>query len=312
MSRLELENILLEDILKHFGHEPVYVKGDSLWYLSPFREERTPSFQVRGSVFTDWGNSEIRGGVLDLCARLWGIPRGDVKTIIEKIRNIDNLSVLPPPLPASPNKKKEEREKVIAHYPMNNARLINYLSSRGVEMSVALRYTNVLVYMNPSRTKKLYGIGFKNQSGGYELRSEYAKRSFAPKDISMIDSFMSEKSQNIVVFEGFMDALSYISHCLRQGKSTNFQSLILNGVGMVQQAIDVLKEYKNMTIYGLLDRDAAGDRATEQLKSLPNFLDRREWIGPHKDVNDKIINDLHLITEKKSSPIKSQHLGKTL
>ena len=42
----ELRKIPLADFLARLGHEPVRRSGNELWYLAPYRGERTPSFRV--------------------------------------------------------------------------------------------------------------------------------------------------------------------------------------------------------------------------------------------------------------------------
>lgn len=37
------------DYLRRMGFNPVKQQGDSIWYCSPFREEKTPSFKVSAS-----------------------------------------------------------------------------------------------------------------------------------------------------------------------------------------------------------------------------------------------------------------------
>lgn len=46
MNIEEAKIIPLEDYLRHMGFTPVRQNGDSIWYCSPLREERTPSFKV--------------------------------------------------------------------------------------------------------------------------------------------------------------------------------------------------------------------------------------------------------------------------
>ena len=41
-----IRGIPIEEFLSRLGHEPVRRHGDECWYLSPSREERTPSFHV--------------------------------------------------------------------------------------------------------------------------------------------------------------------------------------------------------------------------------------------------------------------------
>ena len=61
--------------------------------------------------------------------------------------------------------------------------------------------------------KKLYAIGFENFSGGWELRNSFYKGSLQKKDISIVNlnnENQNETGKRIVVFEGFMDALSFV------------------------------------------------------------------------------------------------------
>ena len=46
MNIEEAKSIQLEDYLRRMGFNPVKQQGDSIWYCSPFREEKTPSFKV--------------------------------------------------------------------------------------------------------------------------------------------------------------------------------------------------------------------------------------------------------------------------
>lgn len=49
MNIQEAKSIPLEDYLRCMGFNPVRQHGDSIWYCSPFREEKTPSFKVSAS-----------------------------------------------------------------------------------------------------------------------------------------------------------------------------------------------------------------------------------------------------------------------
>ena len=116
MMQMNLEDISIDEILSRCGHTPVYQKGSSTWYLSPFREETKPSFQVRGSVFTDWGNPDYKGGVLTLCSLLFDIPRENTKEIFMKLQEISNGVPLGVQTrkDASSATLEKEREKVVA------------------------------------------------------------------------------------------------------------------------------------------------------------------------------------------------------
>ena len=36
----------IEDFLARLGHHPVQRRANAIWYRSPYREEKTPSFKV--------------------------------------------------------------------------------------------------------------------------------------------------------------------------------------------------------------------------------------------------------------------------
>ena len=55
--------------------------------------------------------------------------------------------------------------------------------------------------------KYTMAIGFKNDSGGYELRNPYFKGSSSPKDITTFNNGAKEAT----VFEGFIDFLSFMA-----------------------------------------------------------------------------------------------------
>ena len=53
-------------------------------------------------------------------------------------------------------------------------------------------------------------IGFPNVAGGYEVRNSFFKGCIAPKDITHIRQ-QGEQREKCLVFEGFMDYLSFLT-----------------------------------------------------------------------------------------------------
>ena len=73
MERTDIDTmrqISLADFLARLGHEPVRRSGNELWYLAPYRNERTPSFRVNVAkrLWYDFGLG--KGG--DISSRLPG------------------------------------------------------------------------------------------------------------------------------------------------------------------------------------------------------------------------------------------------
>jgi len=110
--------------------------------------------------------------------------------------------------------------------------------------------------------------------GGWELRNAKTKISNSPKYYSCINP----SKITAIVFEGFMDVLSYFT---LYGYSDDYTYLILNSVGFV--AYVPWADYHNVLYYG--DCDTAGDRALEQIKERVEVADMRYKYHGFKDLN---------------------------
>ena len=137
--------------------------------------------------------------------------------------------------------------------------------------------------------KNYFGIGFKNDSGGYEIRNKYSKICLGKKDVSMIKN----GSENLKIFEGFFDFLSFknIEKSLSDEKS---DYIILNSVSMISKIKNLLKNYKKIELY--FDNDEAGNRAVETLKKeVENVEDGRILYKNFKDLNDWAMSSPKLV-----------------
>ena len=108
--------------------------------------------------------------------------------------------------------------------------------------------------------KNYFGIGFKNDSDGFEIRNAYSKICLGKKDISKIEN----GSKNLRIFEGFFDFLSF-KNVEKYLEKEPADYLILNSVSMINKIKNSMENYENIEIY--FDNDAAGNRAVEMLKS---------------------------------------------
>lgn len=85
-----------------------------------------------------------------------------------------------------------------------------------------------------------------------------------------------------LVFEGFMDYLSYLT--LKQGKPVP-DCVVLNSVGNLPGALDVLKGYGHVCCF--LDNDDAGRKTTEEIRrQCGSVTDKAVHYLPHKDLNE--------------------------
>ncbi len=72
MTIEESKNIKLADYLHSLGYNPVKQQGSSLWYKSPFREEKEPSFKVNPdrNLWYDFGLGK-GGNIIALAQELY-------------------------------------------------------------------------------------------------------------------------------------------------------------------------------------------------------------------------------------------------
>lgn len=67
MNIEQAKQIRLEDFLRSLGYTPVRRRGTNIWYYSPLREERTPSFKVNTdlNLWYDYGKG-MGGSIIEL------------------------------------------------------------------------------------------------------------------------------------------------------------------------------------------------------------------------------------------------------
>lgn len=126
--------------------------------------------------------------------------------------------------------------------------------------------------------KPLIAVGFPNRSGGYELRKEPfvnasgqrvdGMKKCTTKDISVISSdgrFLRDgdapTSDRVMVFEGFIDFLSYLAW--NEVDVPGCDCVVLNSTSMYRSAMDLLSTYPRVICF--LDNDDSGRRATRSI-----------------------------------------------
>ena len=162
---------------------------------------------------------------------------------------------------------------------LQDSKLLGYLEERGIDAHVAI--PNCEEVRHRVRGKRYYAIGFRNRSGGLELRNRFFKGCIPPKDISLKRS----GADVCAVFEGFMDYLS----AMQLGIIAS-DWLVLNSVSNVEKALQVLGDYQRIECY--LDNDEAGRRTFDRLRV--NFGDKvvdcSSLYAGHKDLNEYLLS----------------------
>ena len=280
MERTEIDAIRrmpLADFLARLGHEPVRRSGNELWYIAPYRGERTPSFRVNVAkqLWYDFGLGK-GGDIFTLAGEF--LQSDDFMKQAKFIAEAANMTVAGWEKPAYLPKPTEPVFEDVEVAPLFRSPLTEYLEERGIPIGVASRHCCRLNYS--VRGKRYFAVGFLNMAGGYEVRSRYFKGCIPPKDVSLART-KEIPADECLVFEGFMDFLSAVTLGLATG-----DCLVLNSVANVEKALKHLDGYERIDCY--LDRDEAGRRAMEALRTRygGKVTDRSGIYQGCKDLNE--------------------------
>ena len=244
-------------------------------YLSPLRKEHTPSFKVdyAQNLWYDFGLG-AGGSIIDLVMRL---ERCDFAQALRLLGNGERTPMAVP-VPSS-DLPTDPALRLLSDIPLRHPALVGYLSSRGIDPIIESACCREVHYAVGGRN--YFAVGFRNDAGGWELRSERFKGSVSPKHITTIDN----RSDTVVAFEGFMDFLSFLS--MKPDEWPHINIAVLNSVVNLPKAIPFLS--RHATIYAFFDNDNAGRKTTADLKRLcPNstVIDRSHLYREHKDLNE--------------------------
>lgn len=283
----EIRKIPLVEFLNQLGYQPTGRDSKGLWFYSPCRSERKPSFHVnpRKGVWFDFGSGA--GGDIftlagELCNSIDFIRQAEF--IAEKMQIPVAKPYQPVPFieqPTFENVKLSRLESPV---------LLRYLADRGIPKDIAQRYCMQVDYQLHS--KDYYALGFENNAHGFELRSPFFKGSYPPKHITCL----SNGNPRCNVFEGFIDFLS----AERLGFNDGMDSVVLNSVSNITKAITPLADYTVIQCY--LDNDAAGRDALARLRREfgDRVMDKSAIYPDNKDLNDYLMS----LYPKKSTKLK--------
>ena len=275
MNCSEAKNISIREVLESFSLFPSKENSRTAFYFALDREEKTPSLSVdfiKNTAF-DFGT----GKSYDIISIVQTMKRCSVSDALKYLEQF-NFSF------QKQNLKLENLPKgyeIIDVKEIQHPALIHYLKSRNVEDQK--KWVEEIHYrMND---KNYFGIGFKNDSGGYEIRNAYSKICLDKKDITSIKN----DSKDVRIFEGFFDFLSFkkVENYLEKETS---DYIILNSVSMIHKIKNEIGNYKNIELY--FDNDEAGTRAVEIIKNdLKNAEDCRVLYSDFKDLNDWLLQN---------------------
>lgn len=283
--------ILISDFLSREGFNPVRQSGGQLSYKAPYRVDSDPSLVVDDKKGVWYDHGEGTGGrIIDLAMKLYNTK--DVQFAVTRINQLYS-SVPVDKIPIRGVLEPRERRKpheIIRVKPLgNNFAISAYLESRGI-LDEAIKSRRVVeVYydhINDAGDRKRYfGAGWKNDAGGYDVRSKYGKICIDHKDIL----FMNGRSGHTNVFEGMINFLS----ALKEKKVTmDDTNIVLNSLSLSNKAIRQIQSTPQNEVNLFLDNGHGGDKFTKLFYDhFPDLKDRRNLYAQFGDYNEKIMDD---------------------
>ena len=291
---LEAKQIDLVNYLAALGHRPQKIRNKDYWFLSPLREEKTPSFKVNRSINAWYDHGIGKGGnLIDFGILYFNCTVSDLlqhlsqyqSTPISFFHHHSPAPNLSASAPSFADEKKETLSEgkiiVLEARPLAEIALIKYLESRRIPLDIANKFCKEIDFLLYGKTRTV--IGFQNNAGGYELRSADFKGSSSPKEATFLDY----NKDQLNVFEGFFNFLTYLEINKNDSRHlTNF--LILNSLSFFQKERNRMEQHQQIHLF--LDMDSAGIKFTHQaLQWSKRFVDQSHVYKKYKDLNEFFI-----------------------
>ena len=271
-------NFSVEKALEKLGHFPKRTTEKEAWFLSPFRSETQASFKVSKIKNRWYDHGEgIGGNVIDLvCKILKCSIQETLEFLNEGIVDVSNQQQFN----FNENKNQIRITKV---QELTHPALIQYLSSRGISITIANSYCKEVWYKN--KDHQFFAIGLKNNKGGWELRNKIFKNSTSPKSYTYIQN----NNKQLIILEGMFDLLSLATLEANLLKTSDI--LVLNSISFINTIEKHMSKYNLVHLY--LDNDIAGKRTTQYLiHNYKHVMDKSSSYKNYKDLNDLLSHEM--------------------
>lgn len=274
----------LHEFLGRLGYQPARIRGDDLWYTSPFRPtERTPSFKIDRvkNVWFDHAMGE-GGTIIDFVAHLNGTS--EISRVLSTIEGI--LGQTPAPRIELPRTREAPREPPVIESvrEIQDTTLETYLGMRGIAVDLARVYLKEIAYRTGAKSHR--ALALSNDADGYEIRNPTFKGTIGNKDTTFIAGTNPKQS---AVFEGMFDFLSVLTHYKRDRSAANV--LILNSLSLLERGGQRLRGTNTEQLYAYLDHDDAGRAGMLRFSELGEWevLDGASFYQGYKDANEFLV-----------------------
>ena len=308
----QARTIPIDRYLETQGIKPDHVRlgGRELWYKSPIRQgDSTPSFKVDvgKNVWFDHGLG--RGGnMLDLAvefhkssvsealahlerSRLYSPHRGSpqIRHTYTSKSDPAQPTLTATPKTASAAEKEKTALVLLSKKPLEHPALLQYLEKRCIDPMIAAEYISQIDFKAPQSASSYFALGYP-AGEGFEARNALFKGFVGTgKDITLHEKPNAER---LLIFEGFMDFLSYLT--VKGIRTAPGTVLVLNSTSFKARALQHVNDRSYATIELYLDNDGAGDEVTkffEESAERPEALqDMRAHYAGYDDLNAWIMD----------------------
>ncbi len=271
------ESVSIRTVLESFNLLPAKENRKTAFYFALDREEKIPSLSVdfvKNKAF-DFGT----GKSYDVISIVQQINKCSVSDALKYLQKFD--------FSASEKERVTEIDysknfEIIQVGNIIHPALIQYLKFRKVFEQIHL--VKEIVYRLEGR--KFFGIGFLNDSGGYEIRNKYTKICLGQKDVTWIKNGCNTNNE-VLIFEGFFDYLTY--RMIEKEENSIPDHLILNSTAMLFKVRDKIKAYHKISLF--LDNDLNGKITKEMIQNdHDNVEDCSLFYFDFKDLNEWFCN----------------------
>jgi hypothetical protein len=181
-------------------------------------------------------------------------------------------------------------------------KLVEYAASRAVSKEILEKYCEEVIYhVETAPEKQFFAIGFKNNSGGYVLRSSISKKC-SSSDITTLNpqGELTEKAtgDKVLVFEGFMDFLSWMTDVKQL--APEYDCCILNSVTNIGKALPWIMQHTNIAAF--MDNDQAGKDTLQKIMESAQetaehdicVYDMSRLYEGYNDLNEKLMDETNI------------------
>jgi len=266
LSTEEINRRNIIDYLDATGHQPQKITGYTYWYQTPFP-------LLVNKQLNRWkeANDATWYTLSDLCIRTHQGTIGELITL---------LTV--PHKPSRSDTTAEPELGILDLHPIRSFYLLQFLWEHRISLVVAQQYCVEAHYTHQGRP--YYAIGFRNDAGGYQLRSRTHRYHTSPQS----NTFITHHSKDLILFNDFFDLLTFATFInISNNELPDF--LVLQSIDLFKEALPVIDAYPRKHLF--LQNNPTGDQLTRITRQRGNsYINHRSLYKGYTGLNQWVCN----------------------